>query len=141
MATLTVLVLLGLGTARLTALVSKDDITAGLRDMIWHWSPPTDDERRGLFYQQMRKATKQERADRKASVSGLPWYYYWFVNVDKPRKAGFVGEAISCPLCISVWIAAANYAAWELAPTFTYNANTFLAIAFIGGFLAAKHWK
>jgi hypothetical protein len=135
------LVILGLGTARLTALVALDSITYKMRDMIWYWSPPEDDDRLGYFYQIMRRATKDERVKRRAGVKGLPWYDYWFVTSIAGRKPGFIGSAVACPLCISVWIAAANYASFLLWPDAILHINLFLALAFIGGFLASRWGK
>lgn len=138
---ITTLVILGLGTARLAALVSLDDITAGLRNLIWYWSPPEDDERLGRFYQSMRRATKAERKARQLSVRGMPWYDYWYVGSIEGRKVGFIGSLIACPLCSSVWIAAANYASFLLWPDAILHINLFLAVAFIGGFLASRWGK
>lgn len=135
------LVILGLGTARLTALVALDDITAKLRDLLWYWSPPENNDRRGHFYQSMRRATKAERFLRRASVKGLPWYDYWFANSDVQRKPGFVGSAVACPLCISVWIAAANYGSLLLWTDAILHINMFLALAFIGGAFTTRYWK
>ena len=115
---LAVTLLLGLGTARMAAIVSVDEITAPLRDMIFHWFPPEDDERLGWYYQGMRRATE---AEREAMASwGIPWWQKRWSAItvhddDRPRRPSFIGRLIGCVKCTSVWIASGNvalYFAW-----------------------------
>lgn len=53
---LTQLLITGLATARITALLVEDDLLESIRHRVFTWSPPPDDLRRGFAYQNDRDA-------------------------------------------------------------------------------------
>lgn len=141
------LLIVGLGTARLTGLVTRDSITHPIRDIIFTFWPPENNARLGHEYQNFFRATEEERAGR-ANVLGLAgshWPRNRYIHGDyEERPPTFIGELISCPYCISVWIAALNYGLYsvEAIQHQVLIANTFLTIAWIGAVAAVKGgWK
>ena len=140
--TLIALLILGLGTARLSALVVLDDITEGLRDMLFHYFPPEDNDARGWYYQGMRKATPQER-EKLAKMKGrVHWWQlrFWY-DSDDLRRPHFIGRLVSCHKCVSVWVGAANAVAYLLAPGFTVGFNFALALSFLSIIFIGRYWR
>ena len=135
------ILLVGLGTARITALVTKDSIFEPLRDLLFHYSPPENNARYGWEYQNLWKASKKDKE--RGYLQGN-WYQRRFIEVEEAekRKPGWLGTLISCPFCFSVWVAAANlYLSVNYWP-FMFWFNVWLVIAFIGSY--AVHyggWK
>lgn len=136
---LLVTVLLGLGTARMAAIVSIDKISEPLRDLIFHWHPPEDNDAKGWYYQSMRPATDEERLQMDAW--NVPWWQKRWTMDDKLRKPTFIGQLVGCHKCVSVWIAAANillYLVWQDAAIVW---NTFMAISFTSSAVDSKWYK
>lgn len=140
---LLVSLLLGLGTARAAAVISIDKISEPLRDLIFHYYPPEDDDEKGWYYQCMRKATREERRERFLWIT--PWWQKRFTpldpNVSSCRQPSFLGQLISCPKCVSVWIGAANFALFFAFPQADIYLNTFLALTLISAILDVKAYK
>lgn len=140
---LLVIVLLGLGTARAAAAVSIDKISEPIRDLIFHWYPPEDDDEKGWYYQCMRKATPEETQTRHGW--GIPWWQKRWepidANVESCREPSFIGQLISCPKCVSVWIGAANFALYLVFPQAAIYLNTFLALTLLSAIADVKLYK
>lgn len=137
---LIIILILGLGTARATALITLDDITEPLRDRIFHRFPPEDNDARGWYYQSYRPAISSER--RKLKELGLPaWKTRWEYDGNQTREASFIGRLLGCHKCVGVWVAAANtlllYASSEVA----LFVNTILATAFVSIMLIGRNWR
>jgi hypothetical protein len=135
------LIVLGMGTARLTALLVHDEITASLRDMIWHWSPPHDDEDKGHLYQWLREATPDERNALHHVNTDLPWWTYHFHGAEEQRPPGFWGRVIDCPLCASVWIAGLNVLAYLLVPAIALGLNAWMMVSLLGVTQMGRWWR
>lgn len=126
---LTLALLLGLGTARIAALISSDKITAPIRDLIFHWYPPEDNDREGRYYQSLTKADPKER---KSMASwDIPWWQKRWTVGGPIRKPRFLGELIACHKCSSVWVASANIIFYFLWPEGAVVLNTVAAVALI----------
>lgn len=124
------LFLIGIGTARLTALVSRDSILHPLRDCLFTFFPPENNQRLGWDYQNMIKATKRER---ESFMTSGNWYQRRFLITDEPeREAHWLGELIGCPFCISVWIAVAQMIFWYQNASASIVLNSLLFVAYIG---------
>lgn len=120
---------LGLGTARMAAIVSIDKIAEPLRDLVFHWFPPEDNDKEGWYYQSLRPATDEEQLRRDSWE--IPWWQKRWEPGDVVRKPAFLGELISCHRCTSVWIAAGNallYWAWRDA---AIALNVVMSVSFI----------
>lgn len=128
------LLIVGLGTARVTALITRDGITENLRDMFFHSFPPENNPKLGWFYQDYRKSTKEERAEWKAKGLTLSRLESRWIDsgMSKSRKAHWLGQLVSCPMCTSVWIAAANYGLFYNWSDPMIVVNSFLAVAWVG---------
>lgn len=138
--TLIAILILGLGTARATALITLDDITEPLRDRIFHRFPPEDNDARGWYYQSYRRASAAE--SRKMKSIGLPdWKTRWEYDGNQTRDPAFIGRLLGCHKCVGVWVAAANtllfYANSELA----IFLNMILATAFVSIIMISKYWR
>lgn len=122
-------IILGLGTARITALIVLDEITHPVRDMIFHWYPPEDDDANGMYYQSLRPATNPERY----TMDDYPiawWKKRWsYSNV--PRDSSFLGRMLVCYKCTSIWIAGLNMVSWLLFPHATLLLNGLFVIAIV----------
>jgi len=135
--TLIALLILGLGTARLSALIVLDEITENFRDMLFHYFPPEDNDARGWYYQQTRKATPEERENLDKLKGRIKWWQRRFEYDTNSRPATFIGRLFSCHKCIGVWVAAANTGAYLLWPEPVVAVNvalaaSFLSLAFVG---------
>jgi hypothetical protein len=131
--------LIGLGTARASAIITIDVISEPLRDLIFHWFPPEDNDEAGLYYQQLRKATDIER--RQQSGWSVPWYQKRWAVSDTERKATFIGKLFSCQKCIGVWVAAGNTALYLVWPDGALVLNVFLAASFIGAVANLRYYR
>ena len=139
------LLIIGLGTARITGLITRDSITHPIRDIIFTLWPPENNARLGWTYQNFYRATKDEMKHQRWMLAGEHWPRDRYLEGDyEERPPTFIGELISCPYCISVWIAALNYGLYsvEAIQHQVIVANTFLAVAWIGAVAAVKGgWK
>jgi len=136
---LLVALLLGLGTARASAIITIDVISEPLRDLIFHWFPPEDNDAAGHYYQQMRKATSEER--KRSAKWRIPWWQKRWEADGSTRNASFIGQLLSCQKCAGVWIAAANTVAYLLVPEATVAFNAFLAASFIGAVANIRYYR
>lgn len=122
--------LLGLGTARAAAAITIDEITAPLRDLIFHWYPPTDDAEQGYFYQTLQKVDDETLARR--DHWQIPWWQKRWEPAGEPvRDPSFLGRLLSCHKCVAVWVAAFNVALYFVWKDAALILNTFLAVAHI----------
>jgi len=115
--------ILALAAARITLLLTHDDITAGLRDAMFWISPPKNEPRIGHYYQNARRIGffKYERVDFAA------------------RKPGFWGQVLSCADCSGVWVSGAVVLGYVLlGPTFAYSLAP-LSAAMIVSLLARRY--
>ncbi len=126
---LLVTIFLGLGTARMAAIVSIDKIAEPIRDMIFHWHPPEDNDENGWYYQTLRPATDDER--RKRGHWDIPWWQKRWEPGSDVRKPAFLGELISCHRCTSVWIAAGNVALFYVWRDAAMVLNAVMAVSFV----------
>lgn len=135
---------LGLGTARMAAIVSIDKISEPVRDMIFHWFPPEDDDERGWFYQALRPATAAERKEQEGWAT--TWYQkrWWHPQTAEElrlRKPTFLGQLIGCHKCTSVWIAAGNVALWYLWRDGATVLNAVMAVSFVASATDTHFYK
>ena len=134
------IVLLGLGTARLSLLIVVDEITESLRDLIFHYYPPEDADATGRYYQGYRKATRSER--KKLELMDVPWWQKRFqYDGNNLRKPSFIGRLLSCHKCVAVWVAAANAALLYSDYDVWLVVNTILAGAFISSATIGRYWR
>lgn len=140
--TLIALIILGLGTARMTALITLDEITEPMRDMLFHYFPPEDNEARGTYYQSYRKATKEER-ERLSKMKGRTrwWQRRFEFDPKEQRKPAFIGRLISCHKCVGVWAAGCNVGAYLMWPEPVFAINFALAAAFTSIILIGRYWR
>lgn len=134
--------LLGLGTARMSAIISIDTITAPLRDLVFHYFPPEDNDREGWYYQSLRPATDAEKL--KQDEWDSPWWKKRFApatEVEHVRDPSFIGQLISCQKCVGVWIAAANVAAFYIWRDGTIVFNLFLAASFVSAAANERYYR
>lgn len=133
--------LLGLGTARASAIIAVDKISEPLRDLIFHWYPPEDDDARGFYYQGLRPATHDER-----SIRGnwdIPWWQKRWepIGDGAVRPAAFLGKLLSCHKCVGVWVAVGNtalYFAWREA---ALALNVLLTAALVSSIVNTHFYK
>lgn len=130
---------LGLGTARMAAIVSIDKISEPLRDLVFHWFPPEDNDREGRFYQIKRPATDAERLQ--MDDWNIPWWQKRWSEGDRLRKPHFLGELISCHRCTSVWIAFGNIALYYLWRDACVILNLGCAISFVASATDTHFYK
>lgn len=123
------LVVLGIGTSRLTALASRDAIFDGLRDKLYHMFPPENNRNRD--YQNLRRTTKQEREEAKPLGFGW-WDRQWQETADVYRKPSFIGKMVDCYFCLSVWISVVNFALYYNWSHPVMLVNSALAVAWMG---------
>lgn len=140
--TLIALIILGLGTARITALIVLDDITEPLRDFVFHYFPPEDNEARGIYYQSYRKATPEER-ERLAKLKGrVHWWQRRFeFDPSVLRRPAFLGRLLACHKCVGVWVAGFNVGAYLIWPEPIIAINLALASAFMSIILIGRYWR
>lgn len=136
--------LLGLGTARMAAIVSIDKISDPIRDMIFHWYPPEDNDERGWYYQALRPATELEREQMESWQ--VPWYQkrWWHPQASEEitlRKPSFLGQLLGCHKCTSVWIAGGNVALYYLWRDACIMLNLVTAISFVSSAVDSKFYK
>ena len=96
---LTVTLLLGLATARITALIVLDDLLEPLRHRLFIWSPPPDRDGE-----------------------------YPYLTPERPRPR-FAGRLLSCYHCIGVWVAAIIAISYMMIPGVTIGLAFVAAIA------------
>jgi hypothetical protein len=127
---LLVSIVLGLGTARAAAGLTIDEITAPLRDLIFHWYPPEDNEEHGWFYQTLQKVD-EDTLERRREWN-IPWWQkYWEPAGEPVRDPAFLGRLLSCHKCVAVWVAAFNVAFYFIWQDAALVLNTFLAAAHV----------
>lgn len=137
---LIIILILGLGTARATALITLDDITEPLRDRIFHRYPPEDNDARGWYYQSYREALPNER--RKLEQLGLPaWKTRWEYDGNQTRDPSFIGRLLGCHKCVGVWVAAANTILFYTNSELAIFVNMILATAFVSIILIGRNWR
>lgn len=137
---LVIIVILGFGTARMTALIVLDDITEGIRDRIFHRFPPEDNDARGWYYQSYRPATEDER--KRISKTGAPaWKARWEYDGTQVRSPSFIGRLLSCHKCVGVWVASANTGLFYAAPAVFIMINMAMAAAFVSIILIGRNWR
>ena len=90
---LVLLVILGLATARITALLVYDDIAEGFRHAVFRLSPPEGDEHGPSLYQ-----LSDWRGRPLARDDGD-------LTTLHVRRAGFLGRMLSCHFCTGLWVA------------------------------------
>jgi hypothetical protein len=135
---LVILIILGIGTARITALLAKDKIFHGLREFIFYRSPPEDNDMLGYYYQAYHKVSKEEAAKKHS-----PWHskrYIWNKDGDV-RKEGFFGALFSCTRCLSVWVALFNYLAFTIEPVYTIYFNVVMGMSFISSAAIERYYR
>lgn len=138
--TLLVILILGLGTARIAALIVLDDITESLRDRIFHRFPPEDNDARGWYYQSYRHATREER-NKLSNLGVAKWRTKWEYDGTQQRNPAFIGRLLGCHKCVGVWVAAANTALFYLAPSVAMVINIAMAVAFVSIILIGRNWR
>ena len=125
------ILLLGAATARLTILLTRDTLTESFRELVWHYSPPNEDD-----YLRLRPSTSEER-DKWKNVAGLFWWELRWVREDvQVRDPGFWGQVIACPDCAGVWIAGLVSLGYWLAPAPTIAVAIWLTLALIASLYA-----
>lgn len=111
--------LYALAVVRITRLLQRDTITQPLRDAIFAFSAPPP----GLGEQD----SIWEYLDG-GSVGGRvkAWWFVQrgnlgavapYISSDGTRKPGFIGKLVSCPDCLSVWVAGGLIPLWMWQPT------------------------
>ncbi len=125
--------LLGFGTARATAIISIDAISEPLRDLVFHYFPPEDDDALGYYYQGMNKVDDETRKRR--AHWNVPWWQKRWETTGPLRKPSFIGRVIQCHICLAVWIAAGNTALFLLWEPGALVLNLFLAAAHLSAAL------
>lgn len=124
------IVLIGVGTARLTALFTRDSIFQPLREFLFTFFPPENDARLGLWYQNMMKATPGER---ERNLNMAKWYRRRYIETEDPvRGHTFLGELLACPYCLSVWLGFANYVLSTHWAHWGFTINAMLSVSYIG---------
>ena len=122
------LVLLALGTTKITSIITLEKIFDGFRDRLFHVFPPEDNDQRGFFYQQLVKATPEQ-------------YQKKWVAVTDGRKPSFIGNLFSCHKCLCVWVAFANVIAYNISADITIAVNTVFALAQVSSMLIDKYYR
>jgi len=97
---LTLLLIAGLATARLTTLIVEDEILEPVRRKIFQLSPPHETIDNEWF-------TRRDRH------GNLPPAETLIV-----RRPGFVGRLLSCVHCVAVWVSVGVYAAISVLPPY-----------------------
>jgi len=115
-------VLLALACARVTILITRDDIFKPLRNWIFLFSPPENDDRLGYYYQNLHRVPRRLR---------------WRWDEDE-RKPGFIGEALSCPDCTGVWVGAILVFSYVLYEEQTITFSLVMALAMVASWIARK---
>lgn len=136
------IIVLGVGTARISALIVIDEITEPLRDLIFHYFPPEDNDAKGWFYQSLRKATDEERWRQDGWETS--WWAKRFTGVTQgqsPRKPTFLGKLLGCHKCVAVWVAVANLIALHVWRDGTLLFNVFMAQAFVSAALNHRYYR
>lgn len=134
--------LIGLGTARLTALIVKDKISEGLRDLVFHYFPPEDNDELGHYYSLVRPATDEEL--RRQSAWDVPWWTRRFATIkegEDVREATFIGKMLVCQRCTSVWVAGANTALYAAFTSAALGINLLLAAAFVSAAVTDRYYQ
>jgi hypothetical protein len=140
--TLIALFIIGLGTARLTAIIVLDEITDSLRDLVFYYFPPEDNDAKGWYYQCYHPATREQRAKLENFKGRLHWWQRRFdFDGTNLRRPHFIGRLLACHKCVGVWVAAANTAFYLLAPEFALGFNFALAASFLSIILIGKYWR
>lgn len=120
-------IVLVLAIARLTLIIVRDDIFKPIRHIIFLFSPPENDERSGLYYQNYIRSTKSEKEITRASLRGLTMmapqtvgsniFERQFTATDMiERKPGWWGQVFSCPDCCGIYVATAYLTAYNFFP-------------------------
>ena len=117
--TLTTIILAALAVARITTLIVHDAILEPLRHELFVLSPPHDDLERGLGYQSSDRVPYRKRI-------GKRHYSVTLRRGKPPRRAGFVGQLLSCTQCVGVWVAAGVWASLHYWPA---EATVVVAVA------------
>jgi len=128
-------IIMGLGTARLTSLICIDSLLEPLRDLLFHFSPPHDNDAKGWYYQCLRRVEPAHDTD------DMSWWHRRFVHGGPMRKPGFFGQLVSCPYCVGAWAAAGNVGLYALLPSVSMWFNLVLGASFIGSALTVKYWR
>lgn len=139
--TLLLLLVMGLGTARLTALITLDDITENLRDLVFHWFPPQDNDAKGWYYQCYAKATPKEREQAKRFGELKRRHIIWMHTGEVIRDAHFIGRLLSCYKCVSVWVATGNAVLYSFFPEPVLVTNFVLALSFVSIGFVGRYWR
>lgn len=136
------LLVIALATARLTALITLDEISKPLRDLIWHYFPPEDDEKIGAYYQSLHPATEQERARLATFKNRLHWWQRRFeFDATRTRQPTFLGKLIACHRCTGVWVAFATSISYLISPSASIVIALPFALAFVSTALIGRYWK
>ncbi len=133
------LVLLALGTTKITSIITLEKIFDGFRDRLFHVFPPEDNDQRGFFYQQLVKATPEQY--QKQKHWSVPEYKKKWVAVTDGRKPSFIGNLFSCHKCLCVWVAFANVIAYNISADITIAVNTVFALAQVSSMLIDKYYR
>lgn len=121
------LVVLALAVARVTILITRDGIFEPVRHYIFLLSPPENDDRRGLYYQNF-----HPRLTRNGIDAG------WSANDE--RQPGAIGEIVSCPDCCGIWVGLLAAIAYAGRPQETIAVATVFALAMAASLIARKGW-
>lgn len=131
------LIVVGLAVARLTLILVRDDIAEPLRKLIFLASPPENSERDGHYYQSWHRLRDQSvRSNVKRDILGRRYVYQ---QKAAERPPGFIGRALSCPDCSSVWIAFVAVVAYYNWPVQTFWLSLPFALALITSMAARRY--
>jgi hypothetical protein len=115
--------ILVLATARLTLLITRDDIFEPFRQWFFMISPPENDERAGYWFQNYER---------------IGFMDYAWTN-GEARSAGFWGRVVSCPDCSSVWLSALVCGSYGLFGPITTTLLAPLAVAMVVSLVARRY--